>query len=60
MYAKLLGGPFDGRQENVTEGCGVLQLRQKLEDGSGEILHTYKRSKDDPKYFVYEENKNAN
>lgn len=54
MYVKLFGGPFDGRQESVLDGCDALRLRQTLEDSGTEILHIYRRSKADPERFVYE------
>lgn len=57
MYVKLFGGPFDGREENVVDGCDVLRLRepQEEDENPSEILHIYRRSKSDPKYFVYED-----
>jgi len=50
MYVKLFGGPFDGRQENVIDGCDQLRLKDEAEQ-----FHIYKRSDKDPQYFVYED-----
>jgi hypothetical protein len=57
MYVKLFGGPFDGRKENVMDGCDQLRLRepQEEDENPNNIFHIYKRSKSDPQYFVYED-----
>jgi hypothetical protein len=50
MYVKLFGGPLDGQQENVIDGCDKLRLR----DRSG-LYHIYERSKSDRARFVYQD-----
>lgn len=63
MLVKLFGGPLDGQSETVVTGCEVLRLHERSnftdyfsENGSSPVkLYTYRRSPDDPSYFIYED-----
>ena len=66
MYVKLFGGPFDGRQENVIDGCNSLRLplipplTPDDFDTSGTRepgpqFAIYRRKPESPEYFVYED-----
>lgn len=52
-YVKLFGGPWDGRIENVVDGCDGLWMNPRTAEGP-RIYHQYRRSPEDPTRFVYE------
>jgi len=59
MYVKLFGGPLDGETESIMDGCDGIRLKYpryawKLAEGEVQTQHYYRRSSEDPKYFVYE------
>lgn len=63
-YVKLFGGPWDGRIENVVDGCDGLLMQSPFKGfapvhagvcrNANAVLHRYRRSPDDPTRFVYD------